>query len=215
MKKVSHSGFTLVEMMIVIAILMLVFTFVYLPYTHFQEKVKIRQATREAAQAINEARNLAINWVQNEQANDDTNRSVWVFFSKEDWKKDKIYFISAPFNDIDAWDNREAANMYSKVVSAINWWHPEVKLIGKPRSMPEWTQFDGVAWSWNDILFYYEAVSGTGTFASAQSNPINDSRFQLDFSYKWSDSDVLKKRVHYDTRTYLTDYGSNLPSLTN
>jgi prepilin-type N-terminal cleavage/methylation domain-containing protein len=52
MKQHNKNAFTLVEMMIVIALLFMLLMFAYLPYAHYQEKLKIRQAIREASQTI-------------------------------------------------------------------------------------------------------------------------------------------------------------------
>jgi Flp pilus assembly protein TadG len=60
-------------MLVVIALLLLLLTFVYLPYAHYQEKLKVRQAVREVSQSIIEVRNLAINGIDMKEDENDPN----------------------------------------------------------------------------------------------------------------------------------------------
>ena len=215
----KRAGFTIVELMIVISILILVFTFVYLPYAHFQEKVKIKQAVREAAQAINETRNLAINWV--EDLNEDwdlENRSIGVYFTTEKWKNDKIYFIGSPNNTGINDDPFLAQNV--SVESIISYPDKESydwagsRLIKETRALPSGTQFEWVyiEWEpdlWNNIFFFYDSISWSWTYLS-WNTPVPNDKITLEFSYKWSPSDVLRKKLIYDKRIHTLDYWNNI-----
>jgi Tfp pilus assembly protein PilE len=89
MRLKNSSWFTFIELMIVITITFLMLTFVYLPYAHYQEKIKAKQVIREVSQWINEARNMAINgfdqtrtdWTTWLNLDDWINKSIGLYFS--------------------------------------------------------------------------------------------------------------------------------------
>jgi len=61
MRLKTTSAFTLIEIMVVITIVGIISLATFLPYAHHQKKILIKQAAREIAQSISEARNFAIN----------------------------------------------------------------------------------------------------------------------------------------------------------
>jgi prepilin-type N-terminal cleavage/methylation domain-containing protein len=57
----KKSGFTIIELMIVITMISIISLATYMPYAHHQKKTLIKQAAREITQSLSEARNLATN----------------------------------------------------------------------------------------------------------------------------------------------------------
>lgn len=71
---------------------MLVMT-VAIPYMYYQNKGKVRIASREIAQSFYEARNMAINGY----SSGITNQSIGIYFDGEN-SKDRIIYLSYPFS---------------------------------------------------------------------------------------------------------------------
>ena len=56
----TFSGFTLIELMVVITIISIIMMASYFPYAHHQKKVLLNQGVKEVAQSLSEVRNLAL-----------------------------------------------------------------------------------------------------------------------------------------------------------
>lgn len=181
-------------------------TFVYLPYAHYQEKIKAKQIIREVSQWINEARNMAINgfdqtradWSAWSNLDEWINKSIWLYFSREDDKKGEMYFYAYPFT-------------FSGSLASLEELSEDDYQINKWRVFPKWTQFDGAMWDQDKdgIFFFFEAITGKWEYYvySWWVRTIeSSSTLTLDFSYKWAESDVLKKSLTYDTRINTIDF---------
>ncbi len=204
--KKQSKAFTFIEMLIVISLLLLLVTFTYLPYSHYQQKIKIKQVIREWSQTLIETRNLAINWYDelNEISWDIENRSMGVYFSVDESEHTNAYIISFPFSMVPA----DAANLLltdPSVIRPRSW-----KKYPFVRPLPSWTQYESIAWEAKWALFFYEAISGDGTYFAldwVQANEIWQTKIDLEFSYKDSNSPVLRKKFLYDRRIHTIDYG--------
>ena len=206
MQHKNKQAFTLVEMMIVVSLLFMLLTFAYLPYAHYQEKLKIRQAIREASQTILESRNLAINGYDKEIAWNFENRALGVYFSLNDKENSKIYSY-----DI---DNEFLDNDPESKIASI--WEEY-----QTRKLPTGTEFEWVTIKNNvsdfqldavveGVLFYYYPITGESDYFSVKSGrleKIENDKIYLEFSYRDSPSPVLRKILQYDTRVHIIDYG--------
>ena len=171
-------------------------TFVYLPYAHYQEKIKAKQVIREVSQWLNEARNMAINGFENETWG--VNASIGLYFSNDSGEKWEMYFYAYPFTQ----DPTTA-------VPADEF------RINQGRTFPKGTQFD---WALSDalletnldnIFFFFEAITWEWSYYTINwwwSEAKTADIWTLNFSYKWSTSDVLKKSLKYDTRINTIDF---------
>jgi len=56
----KKGGFTLVELIVTITIIIILSLMTYLPYSHYQNKAKLKLASREISQSFYEAKNMAI-----------------------------------------------------------------------------------------------------------------------------------------------------------
>lgn len=185
-------------------------TFVYLPYAHYQEKIKVKQVIREVSQWINEARNMAINgfdqkrtdWSSWDNGDTGINKSIGLYFENGD-KKGEMYFYAYPFTL--SW-SLAFPGKTDQEIYRINEW----------RAFPKGAQFDGAIWeiaNWelNNILFFFQAITWESSYYTIgwwvnPSNPISADKIELNFSYKGSSSDVLKKSLIYDTRINTIDF---------
>ena len=206
MKYKNKQAFTLVEMMIVIALLFMLLTFAYLPYAHYQEKLKVRQVIREASQTILWSRNLAVNGYDDDSSGSFENRALWVYFTKNDKINSQIFSYSK--------DHEFSENDLVNLIQASG-------KIHQTRKLHTWTQFEWVANKTGEstfaldtsvewILFYYHPITGESEYYTSNGNiltKIEADKIFLEFSYKWSDSPVLRKILQYDTRVHIIDYG--------
>jgi len=61
-KKVGGKlGFTLIELMIAIVIMVILTMTAYAPYNYYQNKAKLKVTAREISQLLYESRNMAVN----------------------------------------------------------------------------------------------------------------------------------------------------------
>lgn len=192
----KKSAFTFLELLIVISLMLLLLTFVYIPYSHYQDKIKVRQVAREASQSILEWRNLAINGYDEERGEwIFENRSIGIYFENSDSKKETIYFYSYPYGMNPIWAFPEE--------------NTDVTLI-KERKLPTGTQFDIAQWDKNNMFFFFEAISWRGSYYvidwSWTKVSVIEDTISLGFSFKWSTSSVLQKEIKYDTRVNIIDF---------
>jgi len=83
MKQYQTSGFTLIEMLVVISVVVIMTTMSYTGYITQQQIVRVRLSVKEISQAIHEARNMAINGYVN-NISDQKNQSVGIYFKKDE-----------------------------------------------------------------------------------------------------------------------------------
>ena len=189
--------FTLVELITVITIMSMLVMTVAIPYMYYQNKGKVRIASREIAQSFYEARNMAINGY----SSGITNQSIGIYFDGEN-SKEKVVYFSYPYTFTGSQISVTPTN--------------DIKII-KERTLPDWVQIDRIRGSnigstldTKKALFFYSAVFWIGSYYSIDAGgvktPINEGSIEIDFSYKWSPSENLKKSVIYYLQTNIVDY---------
>lgn len=185
--KNKRSAFTIIELVIVISILAMLMMLSYAPYIFYQNKLRVKIASKEIWQAIYDSKNLAIHWV-------DTwswNLSIWLLFDNNNSEKNKLKIFSYPFSFT-----------WSKVVVNEN---SDVKLY-KTINLQKWVQIDNISWR-NKVLFFYEAISwklSIFSFNWSNKTKISDDKININISFKWSSK--LKKSVEYETYNKIVDY---------
>lgn len=189
----KNAWFTLIEMMVVITIFSILLLSSYVPYSYIQNKTLLKMGTKDISQSIYQARNLAINGLENENKN---NASVWVYFDTTN--PEKIIYYSYPFS-IEEQDIVPEENENIKKIKEI--------------VLPKWVQIDDVSWK-NKFLFFFDAITGKWTYyywevGSTVKSKI-DTALQkdiiIDLSFKWSTSSNLQKQIIYYTPTHIIDY---------
>ena len=169
--------FTLVELMIVISIIWIMMSMAYAPYSYFQKKAEIKIAAKEISKTLSESRNLSIHWTSSGWIN----QSIWVYFDKSNKNIIKIFSYN--------YDDRNTKFLLKEIKIQPNIW------------------IDKVDWK-ETGLFFYEAITWSWSFYEKQNftNPIAGSKISIDFSYKGTTSEALKKNIEYYTKTYISDY---------
>ncbi len=169
--------------MVVITILSIVGLATYLPYAHHQKKVLVKQGVKEVVQSLTEARNLAINGINSWSWNLNVALLFWSGAQQMEY-----YTL---------------AHTWSFISSDL---HPQAQLY-KIKKLPPGVQFNNVSVSRDDVLFAFDAISGSGTIL--QRDGIIEPKPEtilIDVSYKWARSPVLQKQIEYYTRSYISDY---------
>lgn len=206
MKKIlkNKKGFSLIELMIVIVIIWLMLMLSYAPYNLYQSKAKLRVATREVAQSIYEAKNMAVSWVT---LKDDTswkkqNKIVWIYLSKEDSKKNNIYYYIDDFWPYQTNEWKITADK-DKIQDIL-----KDEKIFKTKNMQQniWLQdFSG-----NEEIFILFAASSWETKIFWKNwwswNEVSSDSIKINMSFWNSTSDILKKEITYYTKTNIIDY---------
>lgn len=187
---VAKKGFTLIELMISITIVVILTMVTYAPYNYYQNKAKLKVATREISQVLYEWRNMAINW----SVQDTWNVSIWVYFDNSVTEKNKIKVFSYPYN-INKLD-----------LSYIEW--PDVKLI-KTLELKKGIEINDIQWN-DNLLFVFDAITWNLTYYNWNGwlrNTIeNEDIMSINFSYKNSTSENLRRTIKYFTSTNIIDY---------
>ena len=169
--------FTLVELMIVISIIWIMMSMAYAPYSYFQKKAEIKIAAKEISKTLNESRNLSIHWTSSGWIN----QSIWVYFNKANKNIIKIFSYN--------YDDRNTKFLLKEIKIQPNVW------IEKVAGSDKWLFFyEAITWSWS---FYKD-----DTFSTS----ITNNKISIDFSYKGTTSEALKKNIEYYTKTYISDY---------
>jgi len=172
----NKKWFTLIELMIVITIIWIMMMMAYAPYNYFQKKAELRVAAKEISKTLSESRNLAIHWTSSGWIN----QSIWVYFDKNN--KNTIKIFSYDYND------KTKKSLLKEIKIQKDIW------------------IDKVAWN-SKALFYYEAITWSWSFYKNENftSPINTNTIKIDFSYKWTTTNLKKELIYY-TKTYLSDY---------
>jgi len=189
-KKVGGKlGFTLIELMIAIVIMVILTMTAYAPYNYYQNKAKLKVTAREISQLLYESRNMAVNW----SVSWSWNLSIWVYFDNSELENNKIKVLSYPY-DI---DNINFTYIESE----------EAKLI-KTLTLKKWIQIDDLDWK-NNLLFVFDAISWDikyYTWTGLTRNTLVEDEIPISFSYKWSSSPNLSKTINYFSKTNIIDY---------
>ena len=183
----TKKGFTLIEMIIAITIVVIISIASYAPYNYYKNKAKLKNSASEISQILSYSRNMAINWM----VWTDWNVSIWVFFDTAN--KNEVNIYSYP-HDINQDDISYLENDDIKKIDTIY--------------LDKWIEINDIEGKSN-ILFFFDAISWNlkyYTWNAWVRSEVVDSELQLHISYKWSSSPNLNKYISYFTSTNIIDY---------
>lgn len=195
-KVLKNKAFTLIELLIVISIMMIVLIFSYSPYNMYQNKARLKLATREVAQSLYEARNMAVSWVQTKDDKwEFKNKSVWILLSSEDWKNENVYYYF--YNHDLTYDSLVFPHFEAEKIKNIQDW---VYIV--------W--FSSWEKEFKNILLFYKSVKWEVKVIwfddSWNKTEITSDTVKIKFSFKKSNLDFLKKEITYYLKTNIVDY---------
>ena len=185
--KNKKSGFTLIELVIVVAILAMLMTMSYAPYMYYQDKLRVKMASKDIGQVLYNYRNLSIHWV-------DTwswNLSVWILFDKSDSEKEHIKILTYPYS---------FSGSQITVTPGS-----DIKLY-KTIKLQKKVWIDDISWK-DKVLFFFQAITGEPKIYSiewAWKTEITDEKIKINISLKGSNT--LKKTVEYAKTNKIVDY---------
>lgn len=204
MKKIfGRKWFTLIELMIVISIMWILLLFSYAPYTLYQNKAKLRLATREVSQTFSEGRNLAVSWFK--PSGKTKNHSVILEFSSLDWENSKInyYFSENPLI-------YDKVNDKSNLKDAINEAKDEKKI--KSKVIQDWIKFRKfeIEESLNieeKIFVSFDAALWVVNIFDKDWGIINTPSLKIHMSFKNADENwILYRTITYIPKTNIVNY---------
>ena len=191
-------AFTLIEVLIVVAILGIMLTATYAPYSHYQKKALLKQGKKEIVQSIYEARNLAINGLEV----GDKNVSVWLYIDTSNTLKNNLTYYS--YDNLDT-NFRPTAFPTEGTVNRV-----------KQKDLPNHIWLDQIEWG-DKFLFFFQAITWSGAYYSdetwsflaidefnADGSTLNN--VDIFISYKWANTPTLTWSIDYYTNTYIADY---------
>lgn len=180
----SRFGYTFIELMIVITLVFIVTMMTYLPYSYYQNKMKIKQTGKEIAQLLYDARNDALNgyisW--------GSNQSIWVYL---DTNTPYASLLAYP-HSIDASTIVPTSGLEIERLSFL----PGIHLTD--------------VWWHTALLFLFDAISGSGSYhywdTAGVKHLVTGDTIHIDFSYKNASSPWLQRQLQYHTHTNIIDY---------
>ncbi|MBB1564678.1 prepilin-type N-terminal cleavage/methylation domain-containing protein [Candidatus Gracilibacteria bacterium] len=201
----DKKAFTLIELIVSISILVIVMMFSYAPYNLYQNRAKVKLATREVAQSLYEAKNMAISGVKGKNNSDDSkqefkNKSVGVFLTSEETKDSKINFYYYDYNISD---------------SEIVFPSKEPDTERQIQDGVTMTGFSVGERDYSSLLLFYESVTGkvkvygfdaSGSKIDITENGKNDDTVKIKFTYKKATTGFLQKEIKYYLKTNIVDY---------
>lgn len=188
MKK-NSKWFTLIELLIVIIIIWIITLMTYIPYSHYQNKAKLKIATREISQSFYEAKNMARSWLKNTSSN----VSVWLYITKKSPQSNVLTFLSYPHTI----DEINISNQASWDIETI-----------KEKELQDWVSIIDL-WDYENLLFYYNSISWESeiyTFTWWNKEVVTDDILDIKLSYKNAQSKSLTSDVRFITGTNIIDY---------
>lgn len=185
----SKKAFTLVELLVAITIIIILSLMTYIPYSHYQNKAKLKLASREISQSFYEAKNMAISWIKDIN----WNKSVWLYLNKDISSNNKIVFFIYP-HDL---DELLINNIESSQVQIL-----------KTKLIQDSININSLDW-YDNLLFFFEAItwkSNVYTFTSSGRLEVVLDKINIEFSYKNTTSPTLSKQIIYHKNTNIIDY---------
>ncbi|MDR0772512.1 MAG: type II secretion system GspH family protein [Candidatus Peribacteria bacterium] len=70
-KQKKTKAFTLIELLVVITIIFMLMMTVYAPYSLYQQKAKLKLASRELSQSFYEAKNMAVSGIKEQRIDEE------------------------------------------------------------------------------------------------------------------------------------------------
>lgn len=204
MKYYAKQWFTLVEIMIVLVIITFMMLLVSAPYGYFQQKAKVKVAGREIAQAIYEAKNLAISGKSFKKTDSsgneiDTNKSIWLVFEKNaDVIKYYEFDGQKVVTTIDPNSDTTQITSSQIVFPAVS------EEPFKQKQLQKWVIFWTIWWE-EKVLFFFEAITGK---LYVEGIPSVGNNITISYGIKWvtDSSSGLKKDITYFPETNTTFY---------
>ena len=203
LNKNSFLAFTLIELLVSMTIIFIVIMTTYIPYNYYQNKAKLRQSTREIAQSLYEARNMAINWISKNMPvnwiSNDSNLSIWIYFDSSESSKNTIKFFSYPY-EFDP--NKTKILNNGNTLKTLQLQHIQINSVGW---LEDWA-FKTSSW-W---LFFFKSITWSGSYyywewSNKKEIISDDGIIKIKFSYKNSTSPDLQREICYYTKTYISD----------
>jgi len=185
----NKKAFTLFELMVAMSIVISIMLMSYLPYSHYQNKAKLKLSSREISQSFYDAKNMAVSWIRDV----DWNKSIWLYLTKDNINNDKLIFFSYP-HDIDE----------TSINNEELW---DIKII-KTRELQDGIKLNYLWW-YDNLLFFFNSINWESkiyTFWASWKIEITDNEISLIFSYKNATSWSLRKELIYFKNTNIIDY---------
>lgn len=186
----DKSAFTLIELIITITIIVLIWGATFMNFAYSQNKMNLKLTAKDVSQALYNARNMAINWLDSNS----WNVSVWVYFDNSSENKNKISFFSYPFNlDINSTDllNTDDKRVIKEIKFSnsieLNWVEDKDKFL---------FLFQAISWSW---YYYYRDSTSTKI-------PYTWEDIDIMISFKGAETSNLSKNIKYIIWTNIIDY---------
>lgn len=184
-------AFTLIELIITITIMVMISGATYMNFAYSQNKINLKLTAKDISQALYNARNLAINWLDSSS----WNVSVWVYFNNSVDSKNKISFFSYPYDlDINSTDLLNTSKR--KDIKEIKF-HKSIEL--------NWVEEK------DKFIFLFQAITWSGIYYYWDNNSTIKKPFVWDdidikVSFKWAESSNLSKNIKYIIGTNIIDY---------
>lgn len=186
--KNTTNWFTLLEMLIAVTIFLIITVSTFSTYIHYQEKSTLHDWIKEVSQSLYEARNYAINWL-NDNSN---NKSIWLYFDKNFNKIDYYsYDYTLSWSEIKLDTLVPWVSLFKTKTLNSNFYIENI--LGENNAM---FLFNSISWKWE--YFYFDEFDNRVPFLQ--------NKVDIDVSYKHSTSSLLNKTISYFTNTYITDY---------
>lgn len=188
MNFLNKKWFTLVELIFAITIFMIATWAVYMNFSYYQNKMNVKLSSKDISQALYNARNLAINWLDSSS----WNLSVWVYFDKS--VSDRLSFFTYPYDlDINAADllNTSEKKLFKEI--RFYQWVQLNNVEGKDKFM---FLFQAITWSW--AYYYWDSTPWKKLLSWDEIN--------ISIWFKWTTAPSLSKNIKYITKTNIVDY---------
>lgn len=179
--KYNKSGFTLIEMLIAMSIFFIMVVMTYANYAYFQNIARVKLSLKEISQSINEARNMAISWLDKNWVN----QSVWVYFDLEN--KNLIRLYSYNYN---SWVTLSQDNLI------------------KERKLQDYVWIDYVWWK-NKVMIYFSSIYAKPEiyyFDDGNARILDTNELDFKVSFKNALGYPLKRDLRYFKNTNVVDY---------
>lgn len=202
--------FTLIELIISITIFLILVVSSYMPYAYYQNKAKLKIATKEISQWIYEARKLSINGYMINTGSTSTwvvNASIWIYLDSENNNEMRIFSFpySMTGSDINIADIEDITEVWGK--------KNNIELV-KQILFPRWIQISDLSSDSDDyqnIIIIYEAISWSWIYLydnwSALAPLSDNNSIDIWISYGDNDKDSsMYKTINYYKNTHIVNY---------
>jgi len=176
-KNISHKKwFTLIELIIVIAIMTMLLLAAYVPFDHYKSKQLVKNSAKLISQVLNDSRNSAIYWI----ASFTWNLDIGVLLLNGG---DKIWIYWFPFNE-----------------TISNYTSPDNKYHLEDINLEKWVKITSSWW-----LFLYKAITWSWIYKWNIVNNITDNKIKISVWLWWVKTWIMKNNIEYYTKTYISD----------